>query len=382
MAVRITGTSLTRRDLLKGSATLGATSLANGLVATRPASASSLTVGMVYIGHRYDWGWNQAQSLAADVLKSAAHVKVVQKPALPEEGEFTKSWNARYNRVIEALIEEGANLVISTSFGDDPDIAALAGKYPDVFFRNVTTDAKTAGPVNFGSQYSLINQGHYVNGVAAGLCTGTNKLGFVAGKPEGAVLANINSFLIGVRQTNPDAVVKVMFTRQWTTTPRDSEITNALVDDGCDVITCTTDSPETIIKTAADRGAMVCGHAFNQEPLAPNGYITGAEHNWFPMFAMFVKMREEDRPLPDFVSGGYDRDYVTSSPFGAGATPQAINAAQNAIQAMKNGKAILVGPIKDNRGRIVVPAGTTYGPYAQEVLNTDYLVEGVIGSIT
>jgi simple sugar transport system substrate-binding protein len=42
-----------------------------------------------------------------------------------------------------------------------------------------------------------------VNGVAAGLCTSTDKLGFVAGMPFGAVLLNVNSFLMGARQTNP-----------------------------------------------------------------------------------------------------------------------------------------------------------------------------------
>jgi len=31
---------------------------------------------------------------------------------------------------------------------------------------------------------------------------------------------------------------------------------------------------------------------------------------------------------------------------------------------------------------VVVPAGTTYGPYADELLQTNYLIEGVIGSIT
>jgi simple sugar transport system substrate-binding protein len=49
---------------------------------------------------------------------------------------------------------------------------------------------------------------------------------------------------------------------------------------------------------------------------------------------------------------------------------------------MKDGDAIFVGPIKDNTGKLVVPAGTTYGPYADELQQTNYLIEGVIGSIT
>jgi simple sugar transport system substrate-binding protein len=83
--------------------------------------------------------------------------------------------------------------------------------------------------------------------------------------------------------------------------------------------------------------------------------------------------------LPNFVTGGYDKDYVRSSPFGAA---EAINAATTAMQAMKNEDAIFVGPIMDNTGKRVVPAGTTYGPYADELQQTNYLIEGVIGSIT
>jgi len=85
--------------------------------------------------------------------------------------------------------------------------------------------------------------------------------------------------------------------------------------------------------------------------------------------------------LPPFVIGGYDKGYVASSPFGAGANQAAIKAAQSAIQAMKTGTPIFVGPIKDNAGKLVIPAGTTYGPYAPELFKTNYLIEGVIGSI-
>jgi simple sugar transport system substrate-binding protein len=52
------------------------------------------------------------------------------------------------------------------------------------------------------------------------------------------------------------------------------------------------------------------------------------------------------------------------------------------MQSMKKGDAIFVGPIKDNTGKVVVPAGTTYGLYADELQSTNYLIEGVIGSIT
>ncbi len=151
---------------------------------------------------------------------------------------------------------------------------------------------------------------------------------------------------------------------------------------GCDVIGCHLDAPQVVIETAEGRGVKTCGHAFDQGPLAPKGYITGADYNWTALFEPFVETLRRGGTLPNFVTGGYDKGYVRSSPFGAGATPAAINAAKAAMQAMKNEDAIFVGPILDNTGKRVVPPGTTYGPYADVLQQTNYLIEGVIGSIT
>ena len=196
------------------------------------------------------------------------------------------------------------------------------------------------------------------------------------------MLLNVNSFLLGSRQTNPNATVRVIFTGGWEDAAHDAAATNALVDAGCDVIGCHLDAPRVVIETAEARGVKTCGHAFDQAALAPKGYITGADYYWTDLFETFVETLQKGGTLPNFVTGGYDKDYVRSSPFGAGATPEAINAAKTAMQAMKNQDPIFVGPIKDNTGKTVVPAGTTYGPYADELQQTNYLIDGVIGSIT
>jgi basic membrane protein A len=374
-----------RRETLEGLALLGAAGLVASMLPLRSARAADLTSGFVYIGPREDWGWNQSFATAAAALRGVPNVRVIQAGYLPESTNYGSGKDdaetRAYTAAMEGLIADGASLVFSTSFDNDPFLLAMAKKYPNVLFRQATAHAESNFPPNVGSQNALIDQGHYVNGVAAGLCTKTNKLGFVAGFPFGPVLLNVNSFLLGSRQTNPAATVQVIFTGGWEDETHDAAATNALVDAGCDVITCHLDAPQVVIETAEKRGVKTCGHAFDQAPLAPKGYITGADYNWTDMFETFVETLQKGGTLPNFVTGGYDKDYVRSSPFGAGATPQAINAAKTAMQAMKNGDAIFVGPIKDNKGKQVVPAGTSYGPYANELQQTNYLIDGVIGSI-
>jgi simple sugar transport system substrate-binding protein len=324
--------------------------------------------------------------VAAAALRGVPNVRVVQAGYLPESTDYGSGKDnpetRAYTKALEDLIAGGAGVIFSTSFDEDPFLLAMAKKYPDVVFRQASALASSSNPPNVGSQYALINQGHYVNGVAAGLCTTTNQLGFVAGMPFGTVLLNVNSFLLGTRQTNQDATVRVMFTGGWEDAVHDAAATNALVDAGCDIITCHLDAPRVVIETAESRGVKTCGHAFDQAPLAPKGYITGADYYWSGMFENFIETLQKGGTLPNFLTGGYDKDYVRSSPFGAGAGPAAINAAKIAMQAMKNGDTIFVGPIMDNTGKQVIPAGTTYGPYADELQQTNYLIEGVIGSIT
>lgn len=377
--------ALDRRQALKHMALLGAAGMASYLLPVRTARAADLTAGFVYIGPRDDWGWNQSQAVAAAALRGIPNVEVAEGPYLPESTNYGSGRDdaetRAYTKAMEDLILlNGAGLLISTSFDEDPFLLALAKKYPKVAFRQVSARANPDNPPNLGSQSGLINQGHYVNGVAAGLCTTTDKLGFVAGKPFGPVLLNVNSFQLGARQTNPDAAVHVAFTGEWEDEVHDAAATNALIDKGCDVITCHLDAPAIVIKTAEARGVKTCGHAFDQAPLAPKGYITGAEHIWTGMFQGFVETLQKGGKLPNFLIGGYDKGYVASSPFGAGATPQAINAAKTAIQAMKDNDPIFAGPLKDNQGKLVISAGTTYGPYAEELQSTSYLMEGVVGS--
>ncbi|HLO20609.1 MAG TPA: BMP family ABC transporter substrate-binding protein [Sphingomicrobium sp.] len=382
----MSGIDLNRRDALKRMALLGAAGLVPGLLPVRSARAADLAAGFVYIGPREDWGWNQSFAVAAAALRGVPNVRVVQAGYLPESTDYGSGKDnpetRAYTKALEDLIAGGAGVIFSTSFDEDPFLLAMAKKYPDVVFRQASALASSSNPPNVGSQYALINQGHYVNGVAAGLCTTTNQLGFVAGMPFGTVLLNVNSFLLGTRQTNQDATVRVMFTGGWEDAVHDAAATNALVDAGCDIITCHLDAPRVVIETAESRGVKTCGHAFDQAPLAPKGYITGADYYWSGMFENFIETLQKGGTLPNFLTGGYDKDYVRSSPFGAGANPAAINAAKIAMQAMKNGDAVFVGPIMDNTGKQVIPAGTTYGPYADELQQTNYLIEGVIGSIT
>ena len=59
--------------------------------------------------------------------------------------------------------------------------------------------------------------------------------------------------------------------------------------------------------------------------------------------------------------------------------PQVVVAADAAIADLKAKKPIFKGPVKDNKGNVVLPE-TTYDNMAPVLNGMTYLVDGVIGS--
>jgi basic membrane protein A and related proteins len=359
-----------RRTFLKASA---ASVVAAGS-AGRAARAAGVTIGIVYVGPRDDFGWNQAHAVAAQALKSIPGVNVVEEENVPETDACSKAMESMVNL-------DNANIILGTSFGYfDPFMVDLSKKYAKVEFRHAAPLWTPKLPKNLGSYFGYLNQAHYVDGVAAGLSTKSNKLGFVAAKPIASVLRNINSFMLGAKSTNPNATVQVIFTGDWSLPVREAEATNALVDAGNDVITCHVDGPKVVIETAEKRGAKTCGHNASQAPLAPKGFITGAEYKWITIYKGYATDLTAGKTLPNMVSGGYEADMVQNSPFGAGASDAARKAATDAIAGLKNKKPIYVGPLKDNKGKVVI--SKTYDNLDPFLDQMDYLLDGVQGSIT
>ncbi len=361
-----------RRTVLRA----GAAGLAAGALPRAPAfAAEELTVGVVYVGARDDFGWNQAHAVGVQALKGVSNVKVIEEENVPETDAVAKTMESMINL-------DGAKLILPTSFGYySPFVVDAAKANPDVQFRHAAPLWKPTDPKNAGSYFAFLDQAHYVDGVAAGAASPSGKLGFVAAKPIGIVLRNINSFLTGARTVNPAATVQVIFTGDWSLPVREAEATNALVDAGCDVVTCHVDGPKVVIQTAEGRGVRTCGHNASQAPLAPKGFVTGAEYKWGTIYTMFAGLLEKGQTLPNVTFGGYEKDMVQNTPYGAGATDAARKAADAAVAYLKAGKPIFTKPVKDNKGNVVLP-NAPYDNFAEPLNGMTYLVDGVIGSTT
>jgi basic membrane protein A and related proteins len=342
----------------------------------RPARAAGLVVGFIYVGPKDDYGYNQAHAEGAAAVKTIPGITLVEEENVPETVAVQKT--------IESMINlDGATLMFPTSFGYfDPHMLAMCGKYPKVEFRHcggLWSEGKH--PRNAGSYFGYISMGQYLNGIVAAHASKSKKIGFIAAKPIPQVLLNINSFTLGARSVDPSITCQVIFTGEWSLAVKEAEATNALIDQGIDVVTCHVDGPKVVVETAARRGAFVCGYHANQSRLAPDKYLTGAEWNWAEVYKQFVAKAQKGEPLGNFVRGGLADGFVKMSPYGPAVSEEARKRA-DAVKAdiLKGGYSVIKGPLKTNTGKEVVPAGKAYVETAIELESMDYLVEGVIGS--
>ena len=340
------------------------------------AADTPITIGMIYVGPKDDYGYNQAHAQGAAALKKMPGVTIREEESVPETVAVQKT--------MESMIElDGAALVFPTSFGYfDPHILKVAPKHPDVKFLHcggLYTEGKH--PANVGSYFGYIDEAQYIAGIVAAHTSKTGKLGFIAAKPIPQVLRNINSFTLGAKSVKPTVTTSVIFTGDWSMPVKEAEAANSLIDQGVDVLTCHVDNPKVIVETGEKRGIYSCGYHASQAALAPKGYLTGAEWNWAKVYGDYVALVRAGKPVPHLVRGGLKEGLVICSPYGPAVSDAAKADAEAAKAKFLDGSMVIYkGPIKDNTGKEVIAAGVSMGQTDIALESMGYLVEGVIGA--
>ncbi len=360
---------------------LGTIAISISLAVTSWAQ-EEIVMGFIYVGAKDDYGYNQAHATGKEGVSKLQGIKTVEEAQVPE----TIAVQETMRNMIEL---DGAKVLFPTSFGYfDPHILKVAKQYPDVQFLHcggLYTEGKH--PANVGSYFGYIDEAQYICGIVAAHTSKSGKLGFIAAKPIPQVLRNINSFTLGARSVKPDATVQVIFTGDWAMPVKEAEAANSLVDQGVDVLTCHVDSPKVVVQTAEKRGIFVCGYHASQAEIAPKGYLTGAEWDWTNVYSKYAQQLKEGKKLsdggiPHLVRGGIKEGFVKLSPYGPAVSEEAKRDAEAALAKFKDGSMVIYkGELKDNTGKVVIPAGSELKQQDPVLEKMDYLVEGVIGSV-
>jgi simple sugar transport system substrate-binding protein/basic membrane protein A len=339
---------------------------------------SAFTAGFIYVGPKDDFGYNQAAyegSLAME--EEVGDIELLQAENVPETAES--------EQVMQNMIDKGADVIFATSYGHLEFAQNVAEKNPDVIFVHQGGLEGDNQLDNVGTYFGTVYEPVYLAGIAAGATSETGKLGYIYAFPIPQTLANINAFALGAQSVNPDATVTTISTGSWCDPSVQSQAVETLLDQDIDVITQHQDCTKTIIEATEAAGAFSVGYHADASELAPEGWITGSEWNWGPLYTDIV----ETVQAGEFAESDFNGDFrvglqTGDNPFVQSATGDMVDDETKALideaeQRFVDGGSPFEGPVTDQDGEEVFAEGEQ--PTYAEVETMDFFVEGVVGKI-
>lgn len=252
-----------------------------------PAVAKEdLKVGVIHIGNPAD---GSGYSFAHD-----QGIVEMQKTMGLEDSQIIRKNNVAdddqtaIETAMRECVEEGCQIIFATSWGYMDACEALAEEYPEVVFSH-GTGYKSNG-TNFNNYFGRIYQSRYLTGIAAGLKTKSNKIGYVGawGKDNAEVTGGCNAFAMGVYSVNPEATVFIKTTSSWYDPEGEKQAAVALINEGCDVIGQHCDTPNPQL-AAEEAGVFGVGYNSDMSKDAPKAVLTSTVWNWGAYYTSAVQ---------------------------------------------------------------------------------------------
>lgn len=333
-------------------------------------SEDPFKVAFVYVAPIGDLGWTFAHDEGRLMMEEefGDAIETVFIENVPEGPDA--------ERVIRDFAQKGNDLIITTSFGYMDPTATVAGEFPDTQFVHIS-GYRTAE--NMSNVFGRMYQPRYLSGLVAGEATESNIIGYVAAFPIPEVIRGINAFTLGVREVNPDAEVRVVWTNTWFDPPTEKEAAEALLSAGADVITQHQDTTEPQ-KAAADSGGLSVGYDSDMGSFVGESVLTSPVWNWGPKYIEIVKQLQDGSYETDEAYwGGLLDDIVALAPYSPLVADETKSLVDEKRTLIESGDwDVFCGPINGSDGEVLVEDGVCLSD--GEMLSMSCFVEGVQGT--
>ena len=234
-----------------------------------------LKVGVIYIGDENE-GYTAAHMKGIDEMEEKLGLddsQIIEKTLIGED-------EGCYDAAAD-LADQGCQIIFANSFGHETYILEAAGEYPEVQFCHATgTQAASSGLSNMHNYFTNIYEARYVSGVVAGLKLnemiedGTVKedackMGYVGAFPYAEVISGYTAFYLGAKSVCSSVTMEVKYTNSWASFDLEKECADALISDGCVLISQHADT--TGAPTACEAAGVPCvGYNIDMTSVAPN----------------------------------------------------------------------------------------------------------------
>ncbi|MBQ5318578.1 MAG: BMP family ABC transporter substrate-binding protein [Oscillospiraceae bacterium] len=327
---------------------------------------TSQKIGLIITGEINDSGWNGVHYNGVVSACEKLGTELIVK-------ENVNEGSGMCAEAIHELVDEGAEMIILSSYSYPVEAKSVIESYPDIAFYAISSEYVAE---NLTSYFGRMYQARYLSGIVAGMQTENGAIGYVAAMPNNEVNRGINAFTLGVKSVNPEATVYVSWTNSWDDEEKETVLTENLIKNkSVDVITYHQNQHYTA--QAADKaGVYSIGYNEPAEGLSDK-YLTAAVWNWDTLY--FQIIREFIQGQPNEMERRWfsiESGVVALSELSAQVgdeSRQAVEAAQNRLLM---GNDVFSGLIYDNNNVLKCSEGEIL---SDETLlkNMDWFVEGV-----
>jgi simple sugar transport system substrate-binding protein len=345
-------------------------------VASAAAVRSSVQAAWVYVTPVTDAGWTHQHDEARKAVEVRLN-KPGQAPLVHTRYVENVAEGPDAERVIRDLARSGADIIFTPSFGYMEPTLKVASEFPNVKFESIT-GYKTASNVSVAN--ARYYEGRYLAGVAAGRMA--TEAGYVAGFPIPEVIQGINAFALGMRSVNPAAKVRVVWLGEWFNPPRERDAAMSLMNQGAEVLAFHTGSTA-VMAAAQERGKLAVAYHSDMRKVAPDAQLLAVTHQWADYYSRRVQAVHDGHWQSGRVWGGVKEGMVRVEAFGPrvpAAVQTEVMARQKDMAAGKLQPFAARTDVRDNEGHVVIAAGQALDD--GQILNMNWLVEGVVGQIS
>lgn len=206
---------------------------------------------------------------------------------------------ATYEQTVRQVAESGVTIVIATFPPMIDPIKAIAPQFPNVNF--VIIDARLGQDFpNVQELFFFENESSYLSGIAAGLMTKANRVGFIGGDDVDVINRYLVGFYEGAHASNPNVNVCWTYAKSFEDPAKGKELALALIADGADVLHAATAGTQLGIYEAVEQEDVPLISAdVDVRPLAPKAGLFSSG----PRFDQAVVLPLEQNAANTFKAG-------------------------------------------------------------------------------
>lgn len=330
------------------------------------ADDSRKKIGFILSGSSEEYGWNGMHYIG---FKNSCEKLGVEMLVKENVKEFTGECEA----AIRELVDEGASMIILSSYGYSEEVYEIVQEYPEIVFYGNSSEYHSS---NLTSYFTRMYQARYLAGVVAGMKTMGNQIGYVAAMENNEVNRGINAFTLGVKRVNPSAVVNVMWTNDWDNEVAETAAAKMLIEQaGVDVITYH-QNQDYVVREAEKQEIFSIGYHVPLEGMSDK-YLTSVVCSWEMLYEEIIRQfLQGNANSKDNFWIGMDKEVVGLSDYSEEITRDIIEEVKKATDEILAGKDVFSGVIYDNLGKLRCDEGEII---RDEILleQFDWFVEGV-----